>query len=245
MAKKTFIFNKLVRDKIHQMLFDEGCTVNNRELVGQELLAALKNKLIEEAYEVMHSKSIEDLKEELADLQEVISSIMSFNDINPEEVDKIRLDKNHKRGSFSRGIYVSSIEIDEKNPMAKYYTARTSQYPEQENNEIWTQLQQLVNELEIVIDRPINSVHPKYPDFIYPVDYGFLKGSCASDGNEIDIWVGTSNEKVINGILCPVDPMKKDVETKIIYSCTNEEIAAIFSKMNVVLKAVYIPNKIC
>lgn len=108
------------------------------------------------------------------------------------------------------------------------------------NNEFWPSLTKLVAENEIVIERPRNTAHPRYSDFIYPIDYGCLKGTSSSDGNEVDIWVGTAECKQINGILCTVDPVKKDVETKIIYACTEDEIAAIYATMNRVLRALYI-----
>ncbi|MFA6535339.1 MAG: inorganic diphosphatase [Candidatus Babeliales bacterium] len=107
----------------------------------------------------------------------------------------------------------------------------------------WLQLNTLLEKSEIIIERPKNTAHPKYPTFIYPVDYGFLKGTKASDGNEIDIWVGTSEIKEINGILCTIDPIKNDLETKIVYACTDHEISLIYDTMNEVLKAIYIPKK--
>ena len=110
------------------------------------------------------------------------------------------------------------------------------------NNDFWFMLKTIVATSEIVIDRPRNTAHPRYPDFIYPVDYGFLKGTSASDGSEIDIWVGTSDIKEINGILCTIDPIKKDLETKIVYACTDSEIELICKKMNEVLRAVFIPR---
>lgn len=112
----------------------------------------------------------------------------------------------------------------------------------QTNNAFWNMLKTLLEKSEIVIERPKNTAHPKYPTFIYPVDYGFLKGTKASDGNEIDIWVGTCAIKEINGILCTVDLIKKDIETKIVYACTNHEISLIYDTMNEVLKAIYVPK---
>lgn len=106
--------------------------------------------------------------------------------------------------------------------------------------DFWRELYKLVGNSQIVIDRPKNTAHPKYPDFIYPVDYGYLKNTKASDGSEIDIWVGINTEKTINGILCTVDPVKNDIETKIVYACTDEEILKICNIMNSVLKAIYI-----
>ena len=58
-------------------------------------------------------------------------------------------------------------------------------------NEFWRNLDKLVEESEIVIDRPKGSSHPKYPHFIYRVDYGYLKNTAyidiasAEGGNEI------------------------------------------------------------
>lgn len=43
------------------------------------------------------------------------------------------------------------------------------------NIEFWNAVDELVNSSEIVIDRPKGTSHPKYPDFIYRVDYGYLK----------------------------------------------------------------------
>jgi inorganic pyrophosphatase len=111
------------------------------------------------------------------------------------------------------------------------------------NPEFWQKLDQLLKTVDIVIDRPKNSAHPRYPDFIYPVDYGYLKGTVASDGNEIDIWVGTDAHKEINGILCTVDPVKKDVETKIVYACTEQEIETIYTTMNKILRAIFIARQ--
>ncbi len=67
----------------------------------------------------------------------------------------------------------------------------------QTNNDFWHLLNTLLEKSEIVIERPKNSAHPKYSTFIYPVDYGLLKGTKASDGKEVDIWVGTSVRKEI------------------------------------------------
>lgn len=40
------------------------------------------------------------------------------------------------------------------------------------NKDFWNALDELVNASEIVIDRPKGSAHPKFPNFIYRVDYG-------------------------------------------------------------------------
>ena len=90
------------------------------------------------------------------------------------------------------------------------------------NNDFWRALDSLVDNSEIVIDRPKGTAHPKYPDFIYKVDYGYLKNTSSMDGAGIDVWIG-SGEKKIDAIMCIVDLMKRDSEIKILIGCTEEE----------------------
>ncbi|WP_277409315.1 hypothetical protein [Lacrimispora xylanisolvens] len=59
------------------------------------------------------------------------------------------------------------------------------------NPDFWTALDQLVSDSEIVIDRPKGSAHPKYPDFIYKVDYGYLNNTSSMDGQGIDVELTT------------------------------------------------------
>lgn len=99
------------------------------------------------------------------------------------------------------------------------------------NEEFWNALEKLVAQSEIVIDRPKGTAHPKYPDFIYEVDYGYLKNTSSMDGGGIDVWVGTS-EKKIDGIICIVDLMKRDSEIKILIGCTEEEKAIVYETHN-------------
>ncbi len=95
----------------------------------------------------------------------------------------------------------------------------------------WSALDALVSKSEINIDRPAGTAHPKYPDFIYRVDYGYLKDSASMDGAGIDVWVGT-NGKTIDAIMCIVDLMKRDSEIKILIGCTKEEKDMIYETHN-------------
>lgn len=99
------------------------------------------------------------------------------------------------------------------------------------NDEFWNALDELVKNSEIIIDRPKGTAHPKFPDFIYKVDYGYLKETTAMDGGGIDVWVGTG-EKKIDAIVVTVDLMKKDSEIKILIGCTDEEKQIIYQTHN-------------
>lgn len=43
--------------------------------------------------------------------------------------------------------------------------------------------------VKVIIDRPLGSRHPKYPDTVYPVNYGYIEGTIAPDGEEQDAYV--------------------------------------------------------
>ena len=99
------------------------------------------------------------------------------------------------------------------------------------DNDFWDALDSLVNNSEIVIDRPKGTAHPKYPDFIYKVDYGYLKHTSSMDGAGIDVWVG-SGMKQTDAIMCTVDLMKRDSEIKILIGCTEEEKQLVYQAHN-------------
>jgi inorganic pyrophosphatase len=87
----------------------------------------------------------------------------------------------------------------------------------------WNALDALVNESEVVIDRPKGSHHPKFPEIVYPVDYGYLENTTSMDGGVIDTWRGSDPSGKIDAIMCTIDLRKKDSEIKILIGCTDDE----------------------
>ncbi len=100
------------------------------------------------------------------------------------------------------------------------------------DKEFWKALDSLVEKSEVVIDRPKGTAHPRYPDFIYEVDYGYLKNTSSMDGGGIDVWKGTDKEQKIDAIVCTVDLTKRDSEIKILIGCTEEEKEKIYNTHN-------------
>lgn len=88
----------------------------------------------------------------------------------------------------------------------------------------WQSLQDLIKSHSINIDRPAGSVHPHYPDLIYPLAYGYLEDTSSMDGDGIDVWLGSGDRTLINGIFCTIDLIKSDCEIKILLGCSAEEI---------------------
>lgn len=84
-----------------------------RYMERDETVACLKDKLLEEAREVFdaHENGDEDaLKEEIADVIEVIDAILYYHHIDLMEVLAIRDKKKEKKGGFETGLFLESIE---------------------------------------------------------------------------------------------------------------------------------------
>ena len=107
---------------------------------------------------------------------------------------------------------------------------------------------QLVLTSSIVIDRPKGSAHPGYAEVIYPLDYGYLENTRSSDGDGIDVWLGSlkttqqrENDETLTGILCTFDTLKRDAEIKLLIGCTKEEIE-IIQNFHSEMHTLFIPN---
>ncbi len=107
----------------------------------------------------------------------------------------------------------------------------------------WAAADELVATSEVVIDRPKGSRHPQLAEVIYPVAYGYLRGTTASDGEGIDIWVGSLEPKGITGVVCTFDVRKRDAEVKLLLGCTSEEEHDILTFLNKGLMAAILVAK--
>ena len=99
------IFNKLVRDKIPEIIISNGGEPFTRILDDEEFKTELLKKLNEEYNEVVNSTG-KDRLEELADMLEVIKYLAYLENSSLEEVIDISKEKTLKRGSFDKRIYL-------------------------------------------------------------------------------------------------------------------------------------------
>ncbi len=97
---------------------------------------------------------------------------------------------------------------------------------------LWEALDRLVASSRVVVDRPAGSRHPRFPDAVYPLDYGFLEATTAADGNGIDVWIGSAEEREVAAIACTFDFLKRDLELKILLACTEKEAERILEFHN-------------
>ena len=75
------------------------------------------------------------------------------------------------------------------------------------------------SKVKVIIDRPMGSRHPEH-GFIYPVNYGYVPGTLAEDGEEIDAYVLGEFEPLdsYEGIVIGIILRRDDNETKLVVS---------------------------
>ena len=78
------------------------------------------------------------------------------------------------------------------------------------------------------IDRPLGSVHPKYPDLVYPINYGYVPEVIGGDGEEQDVYfLGSDQAQTdFSGEVIGVWHRLNDVETKWIVAAPGQQFSA-------------------
>lgn len=74
----------------------------------------------------------------------------------------------------------------------------------------------LGNKVKVIIDRPLGTYHPKHKDIFYTVNYGYIKGVIAPDGEEQDAYVIGINKplKEFTGVVVAIIHRLNDIEDK-------------------------------
>jgi len=124
------VVDKLIRDKLPQIMRTSGIQVFERAMEKDEYLKRLKDKLLEEAKEVIASGSEKEMREELADLLEVMLSLAKAYGMELADIQQAAEQKRADKGGFDNRIYNAFVEIEAGNPSLGYYRARPDQYPE-------------------------------------------------------------------------------------------------------------------
>ena len=102
-----------------------------------------------------------------------------------------------------------------------------------ENNAyFWQKLDTIYLSSKLEIDRPKDSVHYKYSNLVYPVDYGYLKDTTGTDMKPIDVFKGSLGGIQVQAVAVSADILKKDSEVKLMVGCSEEEIYDIMHFLN-------------
>ncbi len=107
-------YNKLVRDKIPSKIEEGGESVKKAQFSGVFLERLLKEKLVEEAFEVLDAESRDEILEELADISAVVDGLLSSINSDRNELKERQEAKETKSGGFSKGFVL--LETDNPPP---------------------------------------------------------------------------------------------------------------------------------
>ena len=100
------VYNKLVRDKIPEIIEADGKTCKTRILSDEEYIAALEAKLNEEVAEYQAYKNLD----EMADVLEVLQTICIARGYSLKELEELRAKKANERGGFAEKIFLEYVE---------------------------------------------------------------------------------------------------------------------------------------
>jgi len=99
------VYNKLVRDRIPEVIEASGKKCEVRVLDDQEYILRLNQKLQEELQEYLADQSVE----ELADMVELIQAILEFKEVSLDQFEQIRKEKHEVRGGFRKRLFLVNV----------------------------------------------------------------------------------------------------------------------------------------
>lgn len=103
------MYEKLIRDNIPSIISREGKSCIVEQLDTESFHVELRKKLIEEAYEVQNAMSKTQLVGELADVLEIVETLMKEYEISVLELEEKKLDKKLKNGGFEKRLFLVSV----------------------------------------------------------------------------------------------------------------------------------------
>lgn len=99
------VYNKLVRDRIPEIILKDNELPTTRILDDEEYIKELNRKLQEEVNEYLEEENIE----EMVDILEVIRAILKHKGVSYDEIEEKRIKKANKRGAFKEKIYLEKV----------------------------------------------------------------------------------------------------------------------------------------
>lgn len=108
--RKIVKYNKLIRDRIPEIIKKAGWKPTVRKLKKAEFLKALKKKVLEEARELIRAKDKKGVINEIVDIQELIDTLTSEIGLSKPQIKKLQAVKRKKRGGFKKRLFLIKEE---------------------------------------------------------------------------------------------------------------------------------------
>jgi predicted house-cleaning noncanonical NTP pyrophosphatase (MazG superfamily) len=109
------IYNKLIRDKVPEIIEADNERPIYRVLSEEEYSVALLDKFHEELLELSSANNKEEIVKELSDLQELIRAYAEFNGMSLEEILESTDGRREKRGGFTKRIFLEKTILEDNN----------------------------------------------------------------------------------------------------------------------------------
>lgn len=105
----TFKYDKLVRDKMPEIISKEGWSLKQKKLSEPSFKKALRVKLVEEVEEFLEAKDRRHTLVELADVQEIIEALVRSYGFTKQELSSAQREKKKRTGGYKNKTYIDSI----------------------------------------------------------------------------------------------------------------------------------------
>jgi predicted house-cleaning noncanonical NTP pyrophosphatase (MazG superfamily) len=104
-------YNKLIRDKIPEIIEESGSRYKSRILNDEEYKRELLKKIAEEAQEVLEADGDKkELTKEVGDLLEIINYLIDAYGLDRNEIEQVRQERKESRGGFDKKLFLEYTE---------------------------------------------------------------------------------------------------------------------------------------
>ncbi len=105
----TTRYDKIVRDRIPELIAAKGGSPVSRVLAPDDFARLLREKLVEEARELVGAQTYDALVAELADVCEVVATLQRIHGVSDETLSGVRAAKVAERGGFDGRVFLESV----------------------------------------------------------------------------------------------------------------------------------------
>lgn len=104
------IYKKLIRDKIPEIIKKDNAVPKVSVLNNEQFKIALKEKMVEEAKELLEAEASEEILNELSDIFQLLESIALENNLTVAQVEKKKEKKKLERGGFEKKLFLEYVD---------------------------------------------------------------------------------------------------------------------------------------